>query len=196
MFKYLSYLGCKLPFLWIALLVISQATLDVYSDHLRSLVIWGDCVWCWMNNNSIPLLFKWFWEQEVISGSLRYLMEFISFLVFFLSRTRYTYLLIYREMKGIWRNLTPEYKLSRWFSGKRICRLRQELQETQVGSWVEKIPWRRKWKPTKYSCQENLMDRGAWQATAHGAAKSQTWLGMHTCPTRIFLFQFPSHHFC
>ena len=99
-------------------------------------------------------------------------MEFISFLVSFLSRTRYTYLLIYREMKGIWRNLTPEYKLPRWFSGKRICRLRQELQETLVGSWVEKIPWRRKWKPTKYSCQENLTDRGAWRATVHGVVES------------------------
>ena len=27
-----------------------------------------------------------------------------------------------------------------------------------------------------YSCLENSTDRGAWQATAHRAAKSQTWL--------------------
>ena len=27
-----------------------------------------------------------------------------------------------------------------------------------------------------YSCLENSMDRGAWQATVHGIAKSQTWL--------------------
>jgi len=26
----------------------------------------------------------------------------------------------------------------------------------------------------QYSCLENLMDRGAWQATVHGVAKSQT----------------------
>ena len=26
----------------------------------------------------------------------------------------------------------------------------------------------------QYSCQENLMDRGAWQATAHGVTKSWT----------------------
>ena len=26
----------------------------------------------------------------------------------------------------------------------------------------------------QYSCLENLMDRGAWQVTAHGTAKSQT----------------------
>ena len=28
--------------------------------------------------------------------------------------------------------------------------------------------------PRQYSCLENPMDRGAWQATAHSAAKSQT----------------------
>ena len=28
----------------------------------------------------------------------------------------------------------------------------------------------------QYSCRENLMDRGAWQAVVHGVTKSQTWL--------------------
>ena len=28
----------------------------------------------------------------------------------------------------------------------------------------------------QYSCWENPMDRGAWRATVHGVAKSQTWL--------------------
>ena len=30
--------------------------------------------------------------------------------------------------------------------------------------------------PLQYSCLENYMDRGAWQATVHGVAKSQTGL--------------------
>ena len=30
--------------------------------------------------------------------------------------------------------------------------------------------------PLQYSCLENPMDRGAWRATVHGVAKSQTWL--------------------
>ena len=30
--------------------------------------------------------------------------------------------------------------------------------------------------PLQYSCLENPMDRGAWQATVHGIAKSQTQL--------------------
>ena len=28
----------------------------------------------------------------------------------------------------------------------------------------------------QYSCQENPMDKGAWKATVHGVAKSQTRL--------------------
>ena len=28
--------------------------------------------------------------------------------------------------------------------------------------------------PLQYSCPENLMDRGDWQATVHGVTKSQT----------------------
>ena len=34
--------------------------------------------------------------------------------------------------------------------------------------------------PLPYSCLGNSMDRGAWQATVHGAAKSQTRLTTHT----------------
>ena len=30
--------------------------------------------------------------------------------------------------------------------------------------------------PLQYSCLKNPMDRGAWQVTVHGAAKSQTRL--------------------
>ena len=30
--------------------------------------------------------------------------------------------------------------------------------------------------PFQYSCLENTMDRGAWLATVHRVAKSQTWL--------------------
>ena len=30
--------------------------------------------------------------------------------------------------------------------------------------------------PLQYSCLENLMDRGAWQATVHGVTKNRTRL--------------------
>ena len=34
--------------------------------------------------------------------------------------------------------------------------------------------------PLLYSCLEKSMDRGAWQATFHAVAESQTRLSMHT----------------
>ena len=34
--------------------------------------------------------------------------------------------------------------------------------------------------PLQYSCLENLIDRGAWRATVHGVAKSQTRLRTNT----------------
>ena len=42
--------------------------------------------------------------------------------------------------------------------------------------WVWKIPWSRKCNPLQYSCLENPMDRGPWQATVHGVTKSRTRL--------------------
>ena len=34
--------------------------------------------------------------------------------------------------------------------------------------------------PLQHSCLENSMDRGAWQVTVQGVAKSQTQLSTHT----------------
>ena len=53
--------------------------------------------------------------------------------------------------------------------GKNIC-----LQWTRLefDSWVRKIPCGREC----YSCLENPMYKGAWQATVRGVAKSQTGL--------------------
>ena len=45
--------------------------------------------------------------------------------------------------------------------------------------------------PLQYSCLENLMDRGAWQATVHGFAKTQTLLkqlNTHTQSSWLLLY--------
>ena len=58
-----------------------------------------------------------------------------------------------------------------WLNGKEsTCRYRR----CGFDPWVGKMPWRRAWQPTPYPCLENSMDRGAWRATVHGVAKSQT----------------------
>ena len=41
---------------------------------------------------------------------------------------------------------------------------------------LERSPRRGYGNPLQYSCLENPMDRGAWQATVGGAAKSRTQL--------------------
>ena len=39
-----------------------------------------------------------------------------------------------------------------------------------------------------YSCLENSMDRGVWQATVHGVTKSQTQLSMHVLLISVLIF--------
>ena len=43
-----------------------------------------------------------------------------------------------------------------------------------LGSIPGRSPGERNGNPLQYSCLENSMDRGAWQATGHGVAKSRT----------------------
>jgi len=50
----------------------------------------------------------------------------------------------------------------------------EDIRDVGFNPWVGKIPWRRAWQPLQYSCLENSMDRGAWQATVHRVTKSQT----------------------
>ena len=56
--------------------------------------------------------------------------------------------------------------LSWWLSGK----------EFPANADVGSIPGERNDNILQPSCLENPMDRGAWWATVHGVAKSQTWL--------------------
>ena len=43
--------------------------------------------------------------------------------------------------------------------------------------------------PLQYSCLENPMDRGAWQATVLGVAKGQTWLKQLCTHTSLYMVQ-------
>ena len=49
--------------------------------------------------------------------------------------------------------------------------------------------------PLQYSCLENSMDRGVWQATVYGAAKSHTQLSIHKHRGFFFLI-FPQILLC
>ena len=57
----------------------------------------------------------------------------------------------------------------------------QELHEMQVQCLGQKDLLEKELagstgNPLQYSCLENPMDRGGWQAAVHGVSKSQTWL--------------------
>ena len=62
-------------------------------------------------------------------------------------------------------------ELPQWFIGKE-----PPVNAGDVG-WIPgsgRFPGERNGNPLQYSCLENPMDRGAWRATVHGVAKSQT----------------------
>lgn len=51
-----------------------------------------------------------------------------------------------------------------------------QCRRFKFNSWIGNIPLRRKWNSLQYSCLGNPRNRGAWWATVHGIAKSQTLL--------------------
>ena len=61
-------------------------------------------------------------------------------------------------------------------SGKEPACQCRSCKTYEFNPWIKKIHWSRKWQPFQYSCLENPMDRGAWQATVYRVAKSKTQL--------------------
>ena len=50
--------------------------------------------------------------------------------------------------------------------------------------------------PLQYSCLENPIDRGAWQATVHRVTKSQTLLERHSTHTNYTVYILNTFWFC
>ena len=64
--------------------------------------------------------------------------------------------------------------LSWWLRWERIC-LQCETQVQSLG-WEDSPGERTAGHSLRYSCPENPMDRGAWQARVHGVTKPWTRL--------------------
>ena len=51
-----------------------------------------------------------------------------------------------------------------------------DARDNSSNFWIRSCPGEGNGNPLQYSCLENPMDGGAWQATVHGVAKSWTQL--------------------
>ena len=67
-----------------------------------------------------------------------------------------------------------------------------EMEEVKVRSLSWHLPWRRKWQPAPVFLPGESLDRGAWRATVHGVAQSQTRLTqLSTHNTQLSQVLFP-----
>ena len=63
--------------------------------------------------------------------------------------------------------------LLQWLSGNESVCNAGDAGDVGSISWLGKSPGGGHGKPLQYSCLGNPMERGVWQATVHGVAKSQ-----------------------
>ena len=67
--------------------------------------------------------------------------------------------------------------LPRWLSGKESAANAGDKRDARDGESILRLgrsPGVGNGNPLQYSCLENSMDRGAWQATVYRVAKSRT----------------------
>ena len=62
------------------------------------------------------------------------------------------------------------------------------VKRWELDPWVRRSPRRGQGNPLPYSCLKNPMDRGAWQATAHGVTKSWTQLKCLSMHAQLILY--------
>ena len=72
------------------------------------------------------------------------------------------------------------YQITRWHSGKEPAYQCRRHKRRGFDPRVGRSPRVGNGNQLQYSCLQNSMDRGAWWATSHGVAKSQTrWVAEH-----------------
>ena len=80
------------------------------------------------------------------------------------------------------------WRLPWWLSSKESACNAGEAGDVGSIHGLERSPGGGHSNPLQYSCLENPMDRGAWQATVHRVAKSQTQLkrlSVHACTSQF-----------
>ena len=74
------------------------------------------------------------------------------------------------------KHLEPKEGLPRWHTRKEYTYQRRERREAGSVPGLGRSPGGGNGNPRQYSCLGNPMDRGAWWAAVHGAAKRWTYL--------------------
>ena len=77
-------------------------------------------------------------------------------------------------------------------SKETACQCRR-CKRSEFDPWVRKIPWRRARQLTPVFLPGESNDRGAWQATVHRVAKSQTQLKRLSMYASDSSIQYDSH---
>ena len=73
------------------------------------------------------------------------------------------------------RSVTRAPGLPRWLSGEEpACQCKRD-RRCRFSPWVGRSLGEGNGNPFLFACLGSTMDRGAWQATVHGVAQSQTW---------------------
>ena len=79
------------------------------------------------------------------------------------------------------------YGIPRWLSGRESACSAGAAQEAGLIPGLGRPPEGGYGSPLQYSCLENPMDRGAWRATVHRVAKSQTRLKRLSMHARTYI---------
>ena len=75
--------------------------------------------------------------------------------------------------------------LPKWHSGKKNTPANAEDTSSRSG----RSPGGGNGNPIQSPCLEDSRDRGAWQATVHEFANSQTQLSMHTRANKVHFYE-------
>ena len=102
----------------------------------------------------LSLIYKVQWSQSVW-------VVFMCTAVLELPVITQRWFICWVSLVGRWQRIHLQFRSCRRFS---------------FDPWVGKIPWRRAWQPTPVFLPGESHGQGAWWATAHGVANSQTRL--------------------
>ena len=80
------------------------------------------------------------------------------------------------DFPSVWGSVEGSVGLPQWLSGKESACSTRDPGDADSIPELERSPGGGNDNPLQYSCLENSMDSGAWQATVHGVTKSWTQL--------------------